>query len=107
MPIEEKYKKDYEVSLVKLKGERRKLADALAGIEGLRVIPSQANYIMVEITHGMTSKEVTKRMLLKYNIFIKDLTKKIQMGEKQFVRIAVRNSEDNARLVNAFKEVLE
>ena len=76
-------------------------------IEGLRVIPSQANYIMVEITHGMTSKEVTKRMLLKYNIFIKDLTKKIQMGEKQFVRIAVRNSEDNARLVNAFKEVLE
>ena len=107
MQIEEKYKKDYEVSLVKLKGERRKLADALAGIEGLRVIPSQANYIMVEITHGMTSKEVTKRMLLKYNIFIKDLTKKIQMGEKQFVRIAVRNSEDNARLVNAFKEVLE
>lgn len=107
MQIEEKYKKDYEVSLVKLKGERRKLADELAGIEGLRVIPSQANYIMVEITHGMTSKEVTKRMLLKYNIFIKDLTKKIQMGEKQFVRIAVRNSEDNARLVNAFKEVLE
>ena len=107
MQIEEKYKKDYEVSLVKLKGERRKLADALAGIEGLRVIPSQANYIMVETTHGMTSKEVTKRMLLKYNIFIKDLTKKIQMGEKQFVRIAVRNSEDNARLVNAFKEVLE
>ena len=29
MQIEEKYKKDYEVSLVKLKGERRKLADAL------------------------------------------------------------------------------
>lgn len=105
MQIEEKYRKDYELSLMRLKTERQNLTKELSSIDGLRVIPSQANYIMAEITNGMTSKELTKIMLLKYNIFIKELTKKIEIHGKQFVRIAVRNSEDNARLVNAFKEV--
>lgn len=107
MQIAEKYKKDYETALDRFKTARRSYIKALAGISALRVIPSQANYVMAEITNGMTAKELTKVLLLKYNLFIKDLSAKVKMDDRQFVRLAVRNEEDNAKLVTALKEVLE
>lgn len=107
MQIEEKYKKDYHIALEKLKGVRAEFVHDLTAIRGLRVVPSQANYLMVEITNGLTAKELTKVLLLNYNLFIKDLSKKIQMDDRQFVRLAIRNSEDNSKLVKALKEIME
>lgn len=107
MQIEEKYKKDYLFALKRMKGTRKIFIQELSSIPAIRVIPSQANYVMIEIINGMKAKEVTKVLLLKYNLFIKDLSNKIKVKEKQFVRLAVRNSEENARLVQALKEVLK
>ena len=42
-------------------------------------------------------------MLEDYNILIKDLTPKLSNG-KEYIRVAVRNIEDNKRLVLAFKK---
>lgn len=105
--IEEKYKKDYLLSLTKLREERRCLEQRLGGIPGIRVIPSQANYIMVEVMNGMTSRELTKRLLLGHHIFIKDLSDKIQKDGRQFLRIAVRDAKDNGKLVKALQEELQ
>lgn len=107
MQIEEKYKKNYAEALVEIKTSRKRFAEELSEISGLRVIPSQANYLMVEITNGMTAKELTKVLLLKYNLFIKDLSKKVKRGEKQFIRLAVRNDIDNEKLIKALREVLK
>ena len=104
MQIEEKYKKDYAVALVKIRAERARYISELKAIDGIRVIPSQANYVMVELTGGHTSKEITKKLLIEYNILIKDLASK--MNGKQFLRLAVRNTEDNNALICALKEVL-
>ena len=104
MQIEEKYKKDYAVALVKIRAERARYLAELSAIEGIRVIPSQANYVMVEIVCDHTSKEITKRLLIEYNILIKDLSSK--MGGKQYLRLAVRDTKDNDKLVAALKEVL-
>ncbi len=107
LQIEEKYRKDYAIALEKIKMVRAELRKALSSISGLRVVPSQANYLLVEITNGLTARELTKVLLLEYHVFIKDLSKKIQMNGRQFVRIAVRNSEDNEKLVMALREVLQ
>lgn len=107
MQIEEKYKKDYAAALVKIKAARKVLIEDLSSISSLRVIPSQANYVMAEITDGTTSKELTKILLTKYNLFIKDLSNKIRQENRQFVRFAVRNIEDNGKLVNALRAVLK
>ena len=104
MQIEEKYKKDYAAALVKIRAERARYISELKAIDGIRVIPSQANYVMVELTGGHTSKEITKKLLIEYNILIKDLASK--MNGKQFLRLAVRNTEDNNALICALKEVL-
>ncbi|MGN0402256.1 MAG: aminotransferase class I/II-fold pyridoxal phosphate-dependent enzyme [Acetatifactor sp.] len=105
LQIEEKYKKDYAESLGRLRKERTRFIRELSNINSLRVIPSQANYVMVEVK-GMTARELTKTLLLKYNLFIKDLSKKVVLGDRQFIRLAIRNEEDNNKLIAALKAVL-
>lgn len=107
MQIEGKYQKDYAASLVRIKEARRRMAGELSAIPGVRVIPSQANYIMAEITGGKTAKQLTRELLLGYNLFIKDLSNKVRLGERQYVRLAVRNEEDNHRLALALREILQ
>jgi len=104
MQIYEKYRKDYVKALALFKEERTRFAAELGKIAGLRVIPSQANYVMVELVGNMTARELTKTLLIKYNLFVKDLTGKVQEGE--YLRFAVRNSEDNDKLIYALKEEL-
>ncbi len=102
MQIEEKYRNDYLEALALIREERARFLGELEKISGLRVIPSQANYVMVEIVNGLTAKELTKRLLLNHNLFVKDLSGKIP--GKQYLRLAVRNTEDNNKLVKALKE---
>ena len=104
LQIAEKYKKSYAEALVKIKNERAHFISELEKLPHLKVYPSQANYIMAEVLKG-SSRELTKRLLSDYNLFIKDLSPKIKNG-RQYIRLAVRNSEDNALLLHALKEIL-
>lgn len=104
--IAEKYKGDYAKALDMFCSARERLGHGLRGISGLRVIPSQANYFMVEITGGMTSKGLACKLLDEHGLFIKDLSEKIDYEGRQYVRLAVRTIEDNDRLVAALREVL-
>ncbi len=105
MQIEEKYKKAYASGLEKFREERRRFKAELDKLHCIRVIPSEANYFMAELTGGITSKALTVELLKKYNILIKDLSSKINRDGKQYVRIAVRNMGDNDMLVTALKEI--
>lgn len=104
MQIAEKYKKDYEESLQFLRNEREHFQEELERIDGIRVIPSQANYIMVELVGDVNASELTKQLLIHYNILIKDLSSKIICG--CYLRIAIRNKKDNKRLIEALKTEL-
>ena len=76
MQIEEKYRKDYAASLIRLKAERQRFAQELAQVPGIRVLPSEADYLMAEVT-GISSAGLTELLLNRYNLFIKDLSSKI------------------------------
>ena len=102
MQIEEKYKKDYAKGLTKLRNERKRFQKGLASIQGLRVIPSQANYVMVELDQTIPARILTKNLLVSHNIFIKDLTAK--MDGKNYIRLAVRSSEENDALIHALRQ---
>ncbi len=104
LQIEEKYRKDYAASLKLLQAERSRFAAELETIPGIRVLPSQANYLMAELT-GCSSKWLTKQLLNRFNILIKDLSSKIP-GDRQFIRIAVRNEKDDTRLTEALREIM-
>lgn len=107
MQIEEKYRDDYAQALVAIRQERSRFGQELKKISGILAIPSQANYIMVEITSGMSARELTKKLLFRHNLFVKDLSAKITGTNRQFLRIAVRSTEDNDKLIQALKQELE
>ena len=107
MQIEEKYRKDYAASLDKLRGERTRFAEKLSKLPGVRVFPSQANYLMVELTgKSISATEITELLLTRYNLFIKNLSSKISRNGRQFLRIAIRNEAEDNILVKALKEIL-
>lgn len=107
MQIEEKYRDDYAQALVAIRQERSRFEQELKKISGIYTIPSQANYMMIEITSGMSARELTKRMLFRHNLFVKDLSAKITGTNRQFLRIAVRSTEDNDKLIQSLKQELE
>ena len=102
MQIEEKYKKDYAAALVKSRAERARFQDELAKVPGVRVIPSQANFVMVELEKKISPKELLKKLLTKHSLLIKELTTKT--NGRNYLRLAVRDKEDDDRLVAAMKE---
>lgn len=104
LQIAEKYQKEYKVALRQFRKERQRFISELKKIEQLRVLPTQANYIMAEILEGYSSKELARILLVHYDIFIKDLSKKVNNKDRQFIRISIRNTEDNNKFLSAIKE---
>jgi len=105
LQIAGKYKSDYQRSLEQCKKDRIELSRSLSLIPGLRVIPSQANYIMCEVLRGYAAGELAAYLLDRYGILIKDLSSKRGVSA-EFIRVTVRNSADNEVLVSALREVL-
>ena len=107
MQIAEKYKKDYVAAMEKFREERAWLAGELEQIAHMRVYPTQANYFMVELLDGRRSGDVVRELLVHEQILLKDLTGKIKCGDRQFLRIAIRNRVENERMVRALENILK
>ena len=104
MQIFSKYENDYDRACGQFVSERKRFAECLEKIPFLRVVPSQANYFLCEVL-DMGARELTERLLNSYDILIKDCSTKKGIGGKNYVRIAIRNSADNDRLVKALEDI--
>lgn len=107
MQIYNKYNTDYKKACYQFIEERLSFKNELCKINFLRIIPSQANYFLAEVLHPFNVKELVLLLLIKYNILIKDCSCKDGINQAQYVRIAVRNHEDNSKLIVALKEIQE
>ena len=106
MQIFGKYGSDYTDACHKFIAERGIFFEELQSVPYLRVIPSQANYFLCEVTEKYTATELTHLLLLRYNILVKDCGTKSAFAGKQYIRIAIRNRADNAFFVEALKELV-
>ena len=95
-----KYAKSYLEGCTKLAAERFRFMNELIKIPYLRPIPSQANYILCEVLAPYTSKGITVELLDKNNLFIKDCSHKDGFDGRQYVRIAVRDKNDDDKLLH-------
>ena len=105
MQIFGKYEQDYSNACSKFIAERKRFLSELQQIDFLRIIPSQANYFLCEIIKQYTSRELTRLLLKHYNILIKDCSTKSAFNSSNYIRIAIRDTNDNNALVNALKEL--
>ena len=105
MQIYNKYEKDYKTACGKFLKERADFEQKLRSISFLRVMPSQANYFLCEILPPRTANEVVLYMLKRHNILTRDCSNKPGLDDRQYMRIAVRNHEDNSRLIEGLRQL--
>ena len=97
-----KYEKSYQEAMNTFRAERNRFVSALADISYLRVIPSEANYVLCEVLAPHTPRELAIRLLKDHNILIKDCSVKCHAP---YIRLAIRDTKDNNQLIHALKIV--
>jgi len=83
--------------------ERERLAGGLARFPGLRVFPSRANYILVQLGNGSTAGEL-RLQLMKKGILIRDCGN-FEGLDGSFFRVAVRLREENDLLLEHLRGI--
>ncbi|MBE0514911.1 aminotransferase class I/II-fold pyridoxal phosphate-dependent enzyme [Sulfurimonas sp.] len=99
-----KYKNDYQTACELIREERDRFWEELKSISFLKVYKSEANYFLCQVIDFYTATKLSEK-LIENNIYIKDLTGKIGFEEKEYIRIAVRDSQDNNRLITELKNM--
>ena len=97
-----KYEKSYKQAMDEFREERERFVKQLNTISWLRVLPSEANYVLCEVTNKYTPHELAVKLLKDYNILIKDCTSKCGGN---YIRLAVRDLEDNNMLLFALSSL--
>lgn len=105
MQIFGKYQKYYREACYLFIKERERFQKEMDKVSFVRVIPSQANFFMIELTGRYTSNELSSVLLKRFNILIKSCNTKHELENKNYIRIAVRNRIDNDRLLDALKSL--
>jgi histidinol-phosphate/aromatic aminotransferase/cobyric acid decarboxylase-like protein len=98
------FKSDYVSSCDKIVDEREMFMQELGDIEGVKVYPSEANYLLCKLES--CDSTLLAASLLEKNIFIKDLKTKDAFKDMDYIRLAVRTREENNYLVRTLKKEL-
>lgn len=106
MQIYTKHEGDYRKAAEKFGNERGRFYEDLRSIPYLKVYPSEANYFLCEVMPPYNSHNLAVTLLKNHNILIKDCSGKKAFAGRNCIRLAVRNRQDNERLVCALKQVL-
>ncbi|NOZ34861.1 MAG: histidinol-phosphate aminotransferase family protein [Chlorobi bacterium] len=107
MRILPRYKQEFEASCERVKSDRDIFYKKLSAIEGMTVFKPDANYIFCRLPDtALSGPEITKRLFIKHNIYIKDSAEKTQPDADRYIRIASRTNEENSKLIVALKDVM-
>jgi len=80
----------------------------LLGLPGIEPIEPDANFVLCRLSgDSANGPEVARRMYVEHNILIKDCAAKSMPEADRYLRIASRTPEENRRLIEALKIVLQ
>ncbi len=81
---------------------RDELAQHLRDI-GVRVLPSAANYLLLELPASWGAREfICEKLVRSWGIVIRDCGDYDGLADRSFVRVAVKDRSSNERLIQAF-----
>ncbi|MEM2439951.1 MAG: aminotransferase class I/II-fold pyridoxal phosphate-dependent enzyme, partial [Candidatus Bathyarchaeia archaeon] len=85
--------------------ERKFLLNELGKIKGLKVFPTDANFILMDIRRfGLTAVQLKEKMLLR-GILVRDCSTFRGLDE-YYVRVSIRTRRENEKLLASLKETL-
>jgi len=106
LQICEKYKVDFAEAMDRFYPVRDELHSELQKIPYMKPIPSRANYITCKLNGNLSARELTVFLLNRYNILVRDVSGKNGVAG-EYIRVAVKTPEENARLISALRGYME
>ena len=102
------YKEEFIASCKQVRSDRDNLYKKLCALEGMTVFKPDANFIFCRLPdNGQSAPEITKKLFIEHNMYIKDCAGKTQPDSERYLRIASRTKAENCRLVTALIDVMD
>jgi histidinol-phosphate/aromatic aminotransferase/cobyric acid decarboxylase-like protein len=86
------FKNEFRQSLTLVEADRTYMLRQLEEIPGLRVFPSRANFLYVELPENTSGRELRDRLLKQYGLMVRECSNKIGSSER-YLRLAVQTKE--------------
>jgi threonine-phosphate decarboxylase len=96
------FKRDFAESFAKVAADRNYMAAQLAALPGLRIYPSKANFLFVELPGGMSGRRLRDRLLQNHGVMVRECSNKTGSSE-QYLRLAVQGKNAVDSLVAALQ----
>ncbi|MGB5984597.1 MAG: threonine-phosphate decarboxylase [Desulfobacterales bacterium] len=87
-----------------LEEQKRAITNGLARINGLKIFPSHASYLLLRLPEPRTSAEVCDKLLAQ-RILIRDCANFAGLSQR-YVRVSLKDAQANQTFVARFREVL-
>jgi histidinol-phosphate/aromatic aminotransferase/cobyric acid decarboxylase-like protein len=85
--------------------ETQSFFQQLAACSSVKVYPSMANFVLVELLDGVRADDLVQHLLIRHGVYVRTCSDKIGL-DGEFVRIASRGQHDNQRIIEALTDVL-
>lgn len=105
MQIYTKYEKDYQKACARFIEVRGEFLKKLCEIPFLHVMPTQANFVLCEVKAPYTANDLALLLLKNHNILVSACSAKKGIVPNRYIRMAVRSTTDNNRLIEALKAI--
>ena len=89
-----------------ISNERSKMIEALSNCKSIRVYPSYANFILVEILNDNITSSDAFDLFMKRGLMVRDCSSFAALNG-EFFRFCIMSSEDNKRLIEAIIEIFK
>lgn len=100
------YRQEFADSCSKVKDDRDYFYQELRSIQGLSAFRPDANFIFCRLPdQAACGPEVTRRLFVEHNIYIKHCQGKTLPESDRYVRVASRTQRENLRLVEALRGI--
>jgi len=102
------YRPEFAESCRQVGADRDGLYRDLCSISGMTVYRPDANFLFCRLPdQAAGAPEVTRRLFVEYNMYIKHCAGKTLADSDRYVRIASRTEAENRRLVEAMRDIVD
>jgi histidinol-phosphate/aromatic aminotransferase/cobyric acid decarboxylase-like protein len=98
------HRADYETARARCIRATQELSRDLAAIDGIKVFPTYSDFLLFKLTNELTSTYLRDELLARHRLYVRDCKRKMGLTDK-FIRVGTHTEDNNARLVNAIREV--
>jgi len=73
-------------------------------IKNIKVYPSRANFVLIELLKGMTATDITAKLIANFGVYVRNCDDKIGL-DGEYIRVAARTQAENKIIIEAIKHV--